>query len=290
MNRFKQFFKNSSGQGVVEYGLILALVSVVAIVSLTLLGGGIKDKFDGINTAMGGSSEVVVPEETDPEVIAVLAEDSDFTWVEDNVNGYWPMPGPGDNGYFVYTGSKTAIIIPDVIQGNTYATSYYGMFGPGSSPVVKVESTNPAMASTKKMFSGNTMTGAIDLTGLNTSGVTDMTEMFSGSSMKSINLEGIDTSKVTHMIGAFQDTKATDINLAGWNTLNADQVDGMRDMFTGSLVSVIDISSFDILSNSQVGEAFNSAVATIGYAKDVDTAERLNGSPGKPVGLIFTVK
>lgn len=38
-----------SGQGMVEYGLILVLVSVVAIVALRALGGSLGDKFEAID-------------------------------------------------------------------------------------------------------------------------------------------------------------------------------------------------------------------------------------------------
>lgn len=37
-----QAFKREEGQGLAEYGLILALIAVVAIGALTLLGGNIK--------------------------------------------------------------------------------------------------------------------------------------------------------------------------------------------------------------------------------------------------------
>ena len=49
-NLFKKFFSDESGQGMTEYALILALVSIVAIGALHLLGveigtifGSIKD-------------------------------------------------------------------------------------------------------------------------------------------------------------------------------------------------------------------------------------------------------
>ena len=45
----KQFFKDESGQGMVEYGLIIALVAVVIIGGLTLLGGKGKELFTGIS-------------------------------------------------------------------------------------------------------------------------------------------------------------------------------------------------------------------------------------------------
>ena len=40
----KKFFKDESGQGMVEYALIIALIAVVVIVAL---GGGIKDTLSG---------------------------------------------------------------------------------------------------------------------------------------------------------------------------------------------------------------------------------------------------
>lgn len=42
--------EEESGQGMVEYGLIIALIAVVVIVALTTMGGKIKDIF---NTAAG---------------------------------------------------------------------------------------------------------------------------------------------------------------------------------------------------------------------------------------------
>ena len=39
------FFKNESGQGMVEYGLIIALIAVVVIAALKLLGPAISGIF-----------------------------------------------------------------------------------------------------------------------------------------------------------------------------------------------------------------------------------------------------
>lgn len=46
--------EEESGQGMVEYGLILALVSIVAIAALTGVGTQITAKFDEIKTKLGG--------------------------------------------------------------------------------------------------------------------------------------------------------------------------------------------------------------------------------------------
>ena len=48
----KKFFKNESGQGMVEYGLIIALVAVVVIVALTALGPKIANIFDSIGQSI----------------------------------------------------------------------------------------------------------------------------------------------------------------------------------------------------------------------------------------------
>lgn len=44
--------KDEEGQGMVEYGLIIALVAVVAIVGLALLGPQIRDLFNAISNKL----------------------------------------------------------------------------------------------------------------------------------------------------------------------------------------------------------------------------------------------
>lgn len=50
---FNWFVKEESGQGMVEYGLIIALVAIVVIAVLTSLGGKLTDTFQGIVDALG---------------------------------------------------------------------------------------------------------------------------------------------------------------------------------------------------------------------------------------------
>lgn len=54
MKQFMNWLTNEeSGQGMVEYGLILALISVVVIAALSGIGTNLKGKFEGIQTTLG---------------------------------------------------------------------------------------------------------------------------------------------------------------------------------------------------------------------------------------------
>lgn len=48
MNLLKRFLNDESGQGMVEYGLIIALVAVVAVVGLRAMGVELRGLFNSI--------------------------------------------------------------------------------------------------------------------------------------------------------------------------------------------------------------------------------------------------
>jgi len=52
MNLLKKLLRDESGQGMVEYGLILALIAVALIAGMTLLGDEIAAIFDSIIAAI----------------------------------------------------------------------------------------------------------------------------------------------------------------------------------------------------------------------------------------------
>ncbi|MGE0660852.1 MAG: Flp family type IVb pilin [Reyranellaceae bacterium] len=58
---FKRLIKDDSGATMIEYGLIAALISVAAIVSLTAMGGSLQTMFNTVSTALdtavGGGAE-----------------------------------------------------------------------------------------------------------------------------------------------------------------------------------------------------------------------------------------
>jgi pilus assembly protein Flp/PilA len=50
-----RFFKDEAGQGMVEYGLIIALVAVVLIGALVTMNGGLQTIFGKITTAVNAA-------------------------------------------------------------------------------------------------------------------------------------------------------------------------------------------------------------------------------------------
>ncbi|MDO4582331.1 MAG: Flp family type IVb pilin [Bacillota bacterium] len=54
----KDFFVQEDGQGMVEYGLIIALIAVVAIVAVRLLGNKTSETFEAATDALGGEAAV----------------------------------------------------------------------------------------------------------------------------------------------------------------------------------------------------------------------------------------
>jgi len=52
LNVIKKLWKDERGQGMAEYGLIIALVAVVVIVAVTLIGTNLNKKFGDVNKAL----------------------------------------------------------------------------------------------------------------------------------------------------------------------------------------------------------------------------------------------
>ncbi len=52
INQLKRLWTEEEGQGMVEYGLIIALVAIVAIVGLRAIGGTLGETFDEITDGL----------------------------------------------------------------------------------------------------------------------------------------------------------------------------------------------------------------------------------------------
>ena len=53
---FARFLKDESGATAIEYGLIAALIAVVAITAMTSIGDGLTSTFDSVATELNGSA------------------------------------------------------------------------------------------------------------------------------------------------------------------------------------------------------------------------------------------
>ncbi len=59
MEIVKRFYKEEEGQGLVEYALIIGLISIVAIAALSAAGGSINSMFTSVSDKLGSAAETV---------------------------------------------------------------------------------------------------------------------------------------------------------------------------------------------------------------------------------------
>ena len=135
-------------------------------------------------------------------------------------------------------------------KGETWIESSYGKGAPWRSRSkdirsVKVLGTVHLVGYANRMFAGLTHCKDMDLTGLDTSGLQDMTRMFYRClSLTSLDLSGWDTSGVRSMEGVFSNCRGlVTLDLLGWDT---PQVESTAGMFRtcSSLVS-LDLSGWN---------------------------------------------
>ena len=109
----------------------------------------------------------------------------------------------------------------------------------------------------KYMFSANVALETLDLSGVDTSKVTDMGMMFAYcKTLTTLNLSGFDTSKVRNMAGMFTHCETlTTLDVSGFDTSN---VTDMGDMFHGCrALTTLDVSGFDTSKVMDMGFMFN---------------------------------
>ena len=164
----------------------------------------------------------------------------------------------GDN-YFINIDDRR--IVPDAMKKLRYYPKYRLAWG-------RQDAWHSATA-TKILF---------DVSHLDTSNITDMSNMFSDcGSLTSIDVSGFDTSKVTNMSNMFSSCNSlTSIDVSGFDT---SKVTNMSAMFSGcgSLTS-IDVSGFDTSKVTNMSSMFTRCFALVKIILDIDTSSVTNAT------------
>lgn len=56
INRLRAFSRNDEGQDLIEYALLVGLISLVAVVAITAAGGSVNGIFTAIQTALAAAA------------------------------------------------------------------------------------------------------------------------------------------------------------------------------------------------------------------------------------------
>ncbi|MCM1233726.1 MAG: BspA family leucine-rich repeat surface protein, partial [Ruminococcus flavefaciens] len=246
-----------------------------------------KYSADTIETAMAGAYEII-PYDADAgnnysiqyvngklivgydpagEEIVYSGKVNDISW-KLNKNGKLTIEGTGD-----YTDGGENILPPWIDGWNSYGVQYGT-----TSAEVKVT----GMTCADSMFYGCKNLKSVDLSGFDTSAVTNMHCMFQDcSSLESLDLSSMDTSSVTHMGGMFSGCSSLrELDLSHFNTYNVTymgamfsdcsslqsiklgnfytgKVTGMRGMFRNcSSLKNLDVSGFNTSQSTDLEEMF----------------------------------
>ncbi|EAF1584138.1 BspA family leucine-rich repeat surface protein, partial [Listeria monocytogenes] len=115
----------------------------------------------------------------------------------------------------------------------------------------------PLLTNTNSMFYTCSNLSKVDVSGLNTSSVTDMAYVFAScTSLKELDLSNFDTSSVTTMRGMFAScTSLEELDLSNFDTSS---VTDMSSMFSAIAYNV-DLSNFDTSSVTNMGSMFQRA-------------------------------
>ena len=175
------------------------------------------------------------------------------------LNG-WSWEAPWGN----YKNSIISAVIKKTVIAKTTQEAFYGCKSLRSIDLSGLDTSN--VADMSSMFEGCSSLASLDLSPLDTSKVTSMSSMFEGcSSLASLDLSSFDTSSVismcpadrySHGEGMFSGCSSLkSLDLSSFDTSN---VQGMSSMFEGcSKLSSLDLSSFDTSKVAQMRGMFS---------------------------------
>ena len=126
------------------------------------------------------------------------------------------------------------------------------------------------------LFRGFSNLTSIDLSSLDTSQTTSMSDMFLyTNALTELDISNFDTSKVTNMVRMFRESGLTNLDVSNFNTSN---VTTMQEMFNRSGLSSLDVSNFNTSNVTNMGGMFYGIKVTSLDVSNFDTSKVQNMS------------
>lgn len=254
INPFKKIKNNTKGAGLVEYGILVGLIAVLAITSVLVLGGRTRDTFDEVSQTV--SDELAYAQFgnaafqyqcEDPANVGTVADErwgdcaGKLLVTTEMLRAAAASPAqcsydpgcPGGDGSFAVQG-------PD--------GQFYG-FENGPQTVYTSFVTDMSF-----LFAGTAFNG--DISHWNTSSVTNFDEMFRNNADFNQNVSSWDTSSATSMANMFDFATAFNQNIGSWDVSN---VTTFNAMFNAATAFNQNIGGWDTSSATGMFEMFRSA-------------------------------
>ena len=188
-------------------------------------------------------------------------------WGIDPDGCLWIRPTNGASGTLANWGnsnppwySQRASVKSVVVKSGVSAATCRSMFD-GCSALTSLDVSGfdtSKVTDMSSMFSGCKKLTSLDVSGFNTSKVTNMYGMFNScSALTSLDVSGFDTSNVTYIVSMFEDCSSlTSLDVSGFNTSNVTYMGGMFE--DCSSLTSLDVSSFDTSKVTDMRNMFSS--------------------------------
>ena len=177
-----------------------------------------------------------------------------------------------ENGVLIlteYTGSETAVVVAPTytVDGVTYTTVLDASTVFRNNETITTVKINDGVKfegnTMSRLFSGCSKLTSVDMSGVDTTGVTDMSYMYTDcSALTSIDMTGVDTSAVTTMYGMFSKCKNLS-EIAGYQDWDTSSLQVMRHVFNYvQSLDVVDLSKWDLSQVINSGWCFQYCYAS----------------------------
>lgn len=243
----KPFGKRIKGAALVEYGIIIGLIAVVALFSVQTLGQQVSSIFSTVTSTVSADIPITLASSkassgTNPNCYSASNAGMIGQW--QGCNGMLiattaELKTAGSNGYNSYGTNAYQITGPD---GKTYT------FAAGPHEIFTGQVTDMS-----GLFDASTFNG--DISYWDTSSVTDMSFMFNSAQYFNQNIAVWDTSSVKNMQNMLSGAWAFNQKIGTWNTSS---VTNMAFLFNSTAFNQ-DISGWDTSSVTNMDYMFNNA-------------------------------